>query len=56
MYDYLIIGAGLFGSVFAHEARRKGKHVLLLDSREHIGGNCYTERREVRTAYLPHIR
>ena len=57
MYDYLIIGAGLFGSVFAHEACRKGKHVLLIDKREHIGGNCYTERREGIDVhkYGPHI-
>lgn len=57
MYDYLIIGAGLFGSVFAHEARRKGKHVLILDKRSHIGGNCYSERREGIDIhkYGPHI-
>jgi UDP-galactopyranose mutase len=57
MYDYLIIGAGLFGSVFAHEARRKGKQVLLIDKREHIGGNCYSERREGIDVhkYGPHI-
>lgn len=43
MYDYLIIGAGLFGSVFAHEAKKAGKKVLVIDKREHIGGNVYTE-------------
>lgn len=42
-YDYLIVGAGLFGSVFAHEMRKRGKHVLVVDRRKHIGGNCYTE-------------
>lgn len=57
MYDYLIIGAGLFGSVFAHEARRKAKSVLVIDKRDHIGGNCYTERREGIDIhkYGPHI-
>lgn len=43
MYDYLIVGAGLFGAVFAHEAHRRGKHVLVIDKRNHIGGNVYTE-------------
>ena len=42
MYDYLIVGAGLFGSVFAHEATEAGKTCLVIDRREHIGGNCYT--------------
>ena len=57
MYDYLIVGAGLFGSVFAHEARSKGKSVLLIDRREHIGGNCYSERRDGIDVhkYGPHI-
>ncbi len=44
-YDYLVVGAGLFGSVFAHEMARKGKNVLVIDKREHIGGNIYTENR-----------
>ena len=43
MYDYLIIGAGLYGSVFAHEAVKAGKKCLIIDRRDHIGGNCYTE-------------
>ncbi len=42
-YDYLIVGAGLFGAVFACEARKKGKKCLVIDRREHIGGNIYTE-------------
>lgn len=42
MYDYLIVGSGLFGSVFAHEAVRAGKTCLVIDRRDHIGGNCYT--------------
>ncbi len=41
-YDYLIVGAGLFGSVFAHEATAKGKKVLVIDKRDHIAGNIYT--------------
>ncbi len=41
-FDYLVVGAGLFGSVFAHEAKNTGKNVLVIDKREHIGGNCYT--------------
>lgn len=43
-YDYLIVGAGLFGSVFAHEARKFGKHSLVIDKRSHRGGNIYCER------------
>ena len=41
-FDYLIVGAGLFGSVFAHEAMKKGKKVLVIDKRDHIAGNIYT--------------
>ena len=43
MYDYLIVGAGLFGAVFAYEAAKKGKRCLVIDRRSHIGGNIYTE-------------
>lgn len=43
MYDYLVVGAGLFGSVFAHEAAKRGKKCLVIDRRSHIGGNVYTE-------------
>ena len=43
IYDYLIVGAGLFGSVFAYEASKRGKKCLVVDKRSHIGGNCYTE-------------
>ena len=46
MYDYLIVGAGLFGSVFAHEAARAGKKVLVIDKRNNIAGNVYTEKME----------
>ncbi len=42
-YDYLVVGAGLFGAVFAHEAAKKGKKCLVIDKRNHIGGNIYTE-------------
>lgn len=42
-YDYLVVGAGLFGSVFAYEAKKMGKKVLVIDKRNHIGGNCYCE-------------
>jgi len=43
-YDYLIVGAGLFGSVFALEAKKAGKKVLVIDKRKHIAGNIYTEK------------
>lgn len=46
MYDFLIVGAGLYGAVFAHEAKKKGKKVLVIDKRPNIGGNVYTERIE----------
>ena len=42
-YDYLIVGAGLFGAVFAHEAKKAGKKCLVIDKRDHIAGNIYTE-------------
>ena len=45
-YDYLIVGAGLFGAVFAQQSRENGKKVLVLDRRNHIGGNVYTEQVE----------
>lgn len=46
MYDYLVVGAGLFGAVFAHEAKEKGKSVLVIDKRKNIAGNVYTEKIE----------
>ena len=46
MFDFLIVGAGLFGAVFAHEAVKKGKSCLVIDKRAHIGGNIYTEPME----------
>lgn len=42
-YDYLIVGAGLYGCVFARELTRQGKRCLVIDRRDHIAGNCYTE-------------
>ena len=42
-YDYLVVGAGLFGAVFAHEAKKAGKSVLVIDKRPNIAGNVYTE-------------
>lgn len=45
-YDYLLVGAGLFSSVFAYEAIRDGKTVLIIEKREHTGGNVYQERRD----------
>lgn len=45
-YDYLIVGTGLYGSVFAQQAKEKGKTVLMIDKRPNIGGNIYTEKIE----------
>ena len=46
MYDYLIVGAGLYGAVFAQKAIESGKSVLVIDKRKHIAGNVYTEKIE----------
>lgn len=46
MYDYLIVGAGLFGAVFAHESALKGKKVKVIEKRNHIAGNIYTREEE----------
>lgn len=56
-YDYLIVGSGFFGSICAHELNKKGFKCLVLEKRNHIGGNCYTENKEginIHT-YGPHI-
>ncbi len=45
-YDYLIVGAGLFGSIFAYEANKRGKKCLIVDKRNHIAGNIYTKEVE----------
>ena len=42
MYDYLIVGAGLYGAVFAYEMTQRGKKCLVIEKRDHIGGNTYT--------------
>ena len=57
MYDYLIVGSGLFGAVFAHEMTKRGRKVLVIERREHIGGNIYTKRVEGIDVhkYGPHI-
>lgn len=58
-YDYIVVGAGFFGSVFAREAQDAGKSVLVLEKRSHIGGNCYTYEYEgsgiTVPLYGPHI-
>nr|WP_319267512.1 UDP-galactopyranose mutase [uncultured Draconibacterium sp.] len=56
-YDYLIVGAGLYGAVFAHEMTKKGKKCLVIDKRLHIGGNIYCENRNGINVhkYGPHI-
>lgn len=46
MYDYLVVGAGLYGAIFAHEAKLHGKRVLIVEKRSHIAGNIYTENIE----------
>lgn len=56
-YNYLIVGSGLFGSVFAHEMTKAGKKCLIVEKKQHIGGNCYTENKDginIHT-YGPHI-
>ena len=58
MYDYLIVGAGLSGAIFAHEATKRGKKVKVIDKRDHIGGNIYCEDVEgiVLTFSIPQIK
>ena len=46
MYDYLVVGSGLYGAIFAHEVKKAGKNVLLVDKRPNVGGNIYTEKIE----------
>ena len=45
MYDYLVVGSGLYGAIFAHEAKAHGKSVLVVDKRPNIAGNIYREMR-----------
>ena len=56
-YDFLIVGAGLFGSTFAQQAKEKGKNCLIIDKRNHTAGNAYTEKIEGINVhkYGPHI-
>jgi UDP-galactopyranose mutase len=56
-YDYLIVGAGLFGAMFAYEANKRGKKCLVIDKRNHIGGNIFSENIEGIQVhkYGPHI-
>lgn len=56
-YDYLIVGSGLFGAVFAHEATKRGKRCLVIDKRDHQGGNVYCKKVEGINVhwYGPHI-
>ena len=56
-YDYLVVGTGLFGAIFAHEAKKNKKKCLVIDKRSHIGGNIYTEKiHEINVhKYGPHI-
>ena len=44
MYDYLVVGSGLYGAIFAHEAKAHGKSVLVVDKRPNIAGNIYTDK------------
>ena len=57
MYDYLIVGSGFFGSICAYELNKIGKKVLVVDSRNHIGGNVYTEKKDDINihVYGPHV-
>jgi UDP-galactopyranose mutase len=57
MKDYLIIGAGLYGSIVANELKKSGKSVIVIDQRDHIGGNCFTQNIEGINVhkYGPHI-
>lgn len=56
-YDYLIVGAGFYGSICAYELTKKGYNVCVIDKRNHIGGNCYTSNRDGINVheYGPHI-
>ena len=57
MFDYLIVGAGFYGSICAYELNKQGYKVCVIDSRKHIGGNCYTEKRDDINIHIygPHI-
>ena len=57
MYDYLIVGAGFYGSICAYELSKAGNKCLVIDKRDHIGGNCYTSNKDNINIheYGPHI-
>ena len=46
MYDYFVVGSGLFGAVFAHEIKKAGKSVRVIERRDHVGGNIYCEEKD----------
>ena len=52
MYDFLVVGSGLYGAVFAHEAKKTGKTVLVVDKRSNIAGNIYTVSMFMSTAHI----
>ena len=54
-YDYLVVGAGLFGAIFAYEAKKQGKKILVIDKRDHIGGNIYCETMEDLAEFLSRV-
>lgn len=56
-YEYIIVGAGFFGAICAYELNKKGHRVLVVDKRKHIGGNCFTEKRDEIDIHIygPHI-
>ena len=58
-YDYIVVGSGLYGAIFAHEAKAKGKSVLVVDKRPNIAGNVSPKSRRasmynVRSPHIPH--
>jgi UDP-galactopyranose mutase len=57
MYDFVIVGSGFFGSICANELQKTGKKILVLEKRNHIGGNCYTDNRDGINLHMygPHI-
>ena len=56
VYDYLVVGAGLFGATFAYEMTKRGKKCLVIDRREHIGGNIYCENLLAKNAVVRSTR
>ena len=54
-YDYLVVGAGLYGAVFAYEAKKKGKTCLVIDKRSHIAGNVYCEWNQCSQIWRTHF-